>query len=175
MAYDINLCSLETTSHHITNSRDRSSVNMSTPNLVFGAGGIGTTANSFTFTWDTPEAVNSLLSTLQDLDIKELDSAASYPPTNPWNTETLLGQAKVGEKGFIIDSKIAAHGRGALDDESITSSIDKTLSLLGVKKVRTIYSHKPDPNTPIEETAAAYHKHYLAGKFERVKMSTFPT
>ena len=143
---------------------------MSIPNIVFGAGGIGITAKSFTFTWNTPEAVNSLLSSLQGLGIEELDSAASYPPTNPWNTETLLGQAKAGEKGFIIDSKIAAHGKGLLDDESITFSIGKTLSLLGMKKVRTIYSHKPDPNTPIEETAAAYHKQYLAGKFERVKI-----
>ena len=141
---------------------------MSTPNLVFGAGSIGTTAKSFTFTWDTPQAVSSLLSKLQSLDISELDSAAAYPPGNPWNTETLLGQAEAGNKGFIIDTKVAAHDGTRLNQQGISSSIDKSLALLGVKKVRTLYSHLPDLKTPIEETAAAFHEAYLAGKFEKV-------
>ena len=46
-------------------------------NLVFGAGGIGTTPDSFTFTWGTPDSVSSLLEALKRLDILELDSAAS--------------------------------------------------------------------------------------------------
>ena len=141
---------------------------MSAPNLLFGAGGIGTTANSFTFTWDTPEAVTLLLDTLQNLGITELDSASSYPPGNPWNTETLLGQAKAGERGFIIDTKVAPHDRRRLDEQGISSSIDKSLALLGVRSVRVLYSHAPDLKTPIEETAAAFHKQYLAGKFEKV-------
>ena len=53
------------------------------PHLLFGAGGIGTTATSFTFTWDTPEKVAALLEELRRLGICELDSAASYPPSNP--------------------------------------------------------------------------------------------
>lgn len=141
---------------------------MSTPKLLFGAGGIGTTAKSFTFTWDTPGTVSSLLDTLQNLGITELDSAASYPPGNPWNTETLLGQAKAGEKGFVIDSKVAVHDGTLLNEQGISSSIDKSLALLGVSSVHGLYSHMPDLKTPIEETAAAYHKQYLAGKFEKV-------
>ena len=146
---------------------------MTSPNLVFGAGGIGTTAKSFTYTWDDFDKVNSLLSTLRDLDVLELDSAASYPPGNPWNTETLLGEAKAGDKGFIIDTKVAAHGGNRLNDQGISSSIDRSLTLLGVEKVRTLYAHTPDLKTPIEETAAAFHKEYVAGKFERVYMN-FP-
>jgi len=139
------------------------------PHLIFGAGGIGTTAKSFTFTWDTPEKVSELLALLQKLDIKELDSAASYPPGNPWNTETLLGQSKAAEKGFIIDSKVAAFVKGPqLDEERIAESIDKTLQLLGTTKIRTLYAHGPDSQTPLEVTAAAFHKQYEAGKFERV-------
>ena len=139
------------------------------PKIVFGAGGIGTTAKSFTFTFDTPEKVSALLSLLKDLDINELDSAASYPPGNPWNTETLLGLTKAAEKGFIIDSKVNwSPDKPFLDDVNIPASLDKTLALLGAPKIRTLYSHLPDLKTPIEETAAAYHKQYLAGKFERV-------
>ena len=141
---------------------------MSLPTLVFGAGGIGTTEKSFTFTWDDAEKVDSLLSTLKNLDVVELDSAASYPPGNPWNTETLLGEAKAGEKGFIIDTKIAVHGGNRLDEQGISSSIARSLELLGVAKVRTLYSHTPDLKTPVEETAAAFHKQCVAGRFERV-------
>ena len=137
---------------------------MSPPTLVFGAGGIGTTADNFTFTWGTPELVSSLLSTLKELGLVELDSAASYPSGNPWNTETLLGQAKAAEKGFIIDTKI----RGSLNDNMIPNSIDKSLSLLGIPRVRTLHAHMPDKTTPIEITAAAFDKEYKAGKFERV-------
>ena len=72
--------------------------------IIFGAGGIGT--GNFASTWDTPNKVSSLLSSLTELGISQLDSAASYPPGNPWNTETLLGQTRAVEKGFVIDTRI---------------------------------------------------------------------
>jgi aflatoxin B1 aldehyde reductase len=141
---------------------------MGSPHIVFGAGGIGTTANSFTFTWDTPESVSELLAKLTALGVTQLDSAASYPPSNAWNTETLLGQASAIDKGFVIDSKIAFHEGSKLNDQTISASLDKTLTLLGARKVHILYSHIPDPQTPVAETAAAYHRQYVAGKFERV-------
>ena len=138
--------------------------------LVFGAGGIGTTAKSFTFTWDTPEKVSELLLVLDRIGVTELDSAASYPPGNPWNTETLLGQSKAAAKGFIIDSKVAVHGQGPkLHDSGVGASIDQTLELLGTSKIRTLYAHSPDPETSLEDQAAAFDKQYRAGKFERVR------
>lgn len=139
---------------------------MTIPNLVFGAGGIGHTEKSFTFTWDTPEAVSELLDKLKNLDILQLDSSASYPPGNPWHTETLLGEANAVEKGFIIDTKILRYG--GLNDANIASSVEQSLNLLGSPKIRILYAHQPDPNTPLEETAAAFHKQFLAGKFEKV-------
>jgi aflatoxin B1 aldehyde reductase len=137
------------------------------PNIIFGAGGIGHTAKSFTFTWETPEAVSELLEKLKSLHVFELDSAASYPPSNPWHTETLLGQAQAVEKGFIVDSKVLKPG--ALNDQNITFSVNETLRLLGTSRIRTLYAHEPDPTTPLEETAAALHKQFLAGKFEKVE------
>lgn len=140
---------------------------MTSPNLIFGAGGIGHTENSFTFTWETPEAVSELLDKLKALDILELDSSASYPPGNPWHTETLIGKANAVEKGFIVDTKVLIQN-GGLNDKNITSSVDKSLSLLGRGKIRVFYAHLPDPETPLEETAKAMHKQFLAGKFEKV-------
>ncbi|OCL07650.1 Aldo/keto reductase [Glonium stellatum] len=95
--------------------------------VVFGAGGIGT--GNFASTWDTPDKVSALLSSLTELGINQLGSAALYPPGNPWDTETPLGQARA---------------------------------------VHILYAHAPNPEIPIEETAAAFHNHYLAGRFEKV-------
>ena len=147
---------------------------MATPKIVFGAGSIGTTEKSFTFTWDTPDAVSSVLTKLSELDITELDSAAVYPPGNPWNTETLLGQSEAAKKGFIIDTKIEAtkidtRERQKLTDEHIASSTEKSLRLLGVEKVKILYAHVPDTSTPTEVTAKAFHKQFVAGRFEKVR------
>jgi len=140
------------------------------PHLVFGAGAIGTTAKSFTFTWDTPEKVNELLHLLKNLDILELDSAASYPPGNPENAETLLGQSQAAEMGFLIDSKIAVHPVGVphLTADGIKTSTARTLELLKTDKVRTLYAHAPEKTTPLEVTAAAFQRQFEEGRFDRV-------
>lgn len=142
--------------------------------LVFGAGGIGGTEKGFTYKWDTAEKVSSLLDTLESLGFKELDSAAAYPPGNPWNTETLLGQSNAVERGFIVDSKVLGVRGPMLTDERIAASVDKTLQLIGAKKVRTLYAHFSDKHTPIEETAKAFDRQYREGKFERVRYSPQP-
>lgn len=140
------------------------------PHIVFGAGGIGTTANSFTFTWDTSDKVNELLVVLKRLGIFELDSAASYPPGNPWHTETLLGQSAAATKGFLIDSKIMRIKEGGtLGSQNITESTNKTLKLLNADKIRTMYAHSPDPTTPLLEQAENFHRQFQQGKYERVR------
>ncbi|KAK3317482.1 NADP-dependent oxidoreductase domain-containing protein [Cercophora scortea] len=146
------------------------------PHLVFGAGGIGSAENSFTYRWDTPEKVSEVLAVLKKLDILELDSAAIYPPGNPWNTETLLGQAGAAEKGFIIDSKVFVEWgspKPSLDEAGISSSAARTLELIGADKLRTLYAHMPDQTTPLEETALAFHKQFVAGKFDRLGLSNY--
>ncbi|TPX12774.1 uncharacterized protein E0L32_000951 [Thyridium curvatum] len=144
------------------------------PHLIFGAGGIGTTEKSFTFTWHTPEKTAELLSVLKRLEVLELDSAASYPPKNPWCTEALLGQAKAADAGFIINSKIAGHVQGPkLNDEAINASVEKTLQLLGVEKVSVLFSHFPDVLTPLDETAAAFHRQHQLGRFERLGLCNY--
>jgi aflatoxin B1 aldehyde reductase len=138
------------------------------PSVIYGAASIGNTEKSYAYQFTTPELVSSLLDELKALDVIELDSAASYPPGNPWHTETLLGQAHAAERGFLIDSKIEVHAGNKLDQETIPRSVKKTLALLGTNKVRTIYAHAPDKNTPVEETIKGLVGVVEAGMAERV-------
>jgi aflatoxin B1 aldehyde reductase len=148
-------------------------------NLIFGAGGIG--EGRISHTWTTPEQTEELLKSLDELGLKQLDSAASYPPGSPWVTETLLGQAKAAGKGFMIDSKImpyslalgfrepkAKSGAESLSEANIDASFKKTFELMGIEKVNIMYAHCSDPETPAEESARAFNKHLQAGHCEKV-------
>lgn len=144
-----------------------------TPTVIFGAGGIG--AGTISQTWSTAESVSDLLDTLQTLGIKQLDSAASYPPGAPWVADTLLGQAKAVERGFLVDTKIAAHEglENSLAESSINSSLEKSLELLNVERVHVLYAHAPDPTTSIAETARAFDEQFRAGKFEKLGLCNY--
>lgn len=139
------------------------------PRPIFGAGGIGTTATSFTYKFDDAKKTTELLDRLKQLNILELDSAASYPPGNPWCAHRLLGECSAAERGFLIHDKIARHMPGPrLDDEHITASLNRSLELLRVERLPVLYAHDPDPLTPLEITAAAFDCQYKAGKFNEV-------
>jgi aflatoxin B1 aldehyde reductase len=158
---------------------------MASINLIFGAGGIG--EGRITHTWTTPDQTSDLLNSLDELGMKQLDSAASYPPGSPWVTETLLGKAEAAKKGFVIDSKImgfpiatgrdpkAKSGAGSLTEKNIDESFQKTFDLLGIEKVHIMYTHLPDPTTPAEESARAFDKHFRAGHCEKVRHIPVPT
>lgn len=142
--------------------------------FVFGAGGIG--EGPITHAWTTEEQTSDLLNVLKELDLMELDSAASSPTGRPRVSEQLLGASRAAGKGFVIDTKIERTAfSGGLSEAAIDSSLEKSLELLGVKQVNILYAHFPDPNTPVEESARAFDKHYRAGLFKEVLPSpTFP-
>ncbi|KAK3318933.1 NADP-dependent oxidoreductase domain-containing protein [Apodospora peruviana] len=145
-----------------------------TPSLVFGVASVGYTASGTAYTFDTAEKVSELLALLQRLNIKQIDSSAVYPSGNTWHAETLLGESQAAEKGFIIDSKVLYQPDVPfLDDKGISASIDRTLELLGTRKIGTYYAHAPDPNTPLEEQTKAFQKQYLAGKSEPPGLSNY--
>ncbi|KAK0105021.1 hypothetical protein ONS95_004610 [Cadophora gregata] len=151
------------------------------PRLVFGAGGIG--SGKISHTWTNAEQTSSLLTTLNELQLTELDSAGGYPPGAPWVTERLLGETKAAERGFVIDTKILPRGEkgkgstrdGSLTVEGIKWSLGESLRLLGVEKVNILYAHAPDTATPIEETAKGFDKQFRAGKFEKLGLSNYST
>lgn len=139
--------------------------------LVFGAGGIG--GGTITHTWTTGEQTSELLDVLKELDLLELDTAASSPPGNPRVSERLLGESRAAEKQFVIDTKIERTAiSGGLSEAAIDSSLERSLGLLGVKQVNILYAHFPDPKTPVVESARAFDKHFRAGIFKEVQPSS---
>lgn len=140
------------------------------PRLIFGGGSIGGSAEVFVNSWTTPEQTAQLLQVLKESGITEIDAGASYPPGKPWHAETLLGEANAVANGFDIHTKIALHVDGPkLDHERIAASLNRSRSLIGVDKFALVYSHRPDTETPVAVTAAAFHEQHLAGKFDRVR------
>ncbi|MFZ4893784.1 aldo/keto reductase [Plantibacter sp. Mn2098] len=55
----------------------------------------------------------------------------------------------------------------------LLSSLDQSLSRLGVDHVDLFYSHRPDPETPIEETMGALQSAVQAGKARYVGISNY--
>jgi aryl-alcohol dehydrogenase-like predicted oxidoreductase len=151
--------------------------------LLVGSGG-GFFAMS---TNPTPESTKQFLSFLPKYNIKEIDTAAVYPSGTPGNSEKLLGLVHAA-KDFIIDTKIMVKmgskppgpdskppsdgEKGELSREKVLESFNTSLERLGVEKVRTLYCHRPDPETPLEETAGIFNELYEQGKFEHVCLSS---
>lgn len=149
--------------------------------IVFGAGGIGNSDNSFTYTWTSPESVNSLLSMLKSNHIRILDSAAAYPPGGYGDANRLLGLSNASQStDFDIDTKIGfasptAGFAGSLGRENIDHSVKNDLALLKVKKVRCLYAHAPDDQTPDSETAAAFDEQVRKGHCEFIGICNYTT
>ena len=55
----------------------------------------------------------------------------------------------------------------------VLSTLDESLTALGMKKIDLYYLHAPDRETPFEETLEAVNEAYQAGKFERFGISNF--
>ncbi|KAI9697359.1 MAG: hypothetical protein M1820_007865 [Bogoriella megaspora] len=98
------------------------------PNVYFGAATLG-------LGFDDVEEVSKLLEVLEKHGIKRIDTAGRYPPIKPGVSESLLGQSKASEKGFVIDTKILAgpgDGSGELENAAISESLSNSLQRLGV-------------------------------------------
>lgn len=102
------------------------------PQLIFGAA-------SFGDAFREPEDVQSVLELLQSHNIKYLDTAGRYPPTNPGRSEELIGLVEAAQQGFTIDTKVlagAGDGSGELTRDNIEKSVSTSLRRLGIDKVR---------------------------------------
>jgi aflatoxin B1 aldehyde reductase len=103
---------------------------MAPVSLIFGGAAIG---DQFA----TLESVDDLLTRLESLCIRRIDTAGKYPPCAPGLSEELLGRTGAAGRGFTIDTKIncEAHGKGSLTADAIERSLTNSLGRLRVKKV----------------------------------------
>jgi len=56
------------------------------------------------------------------------------------------------------------YGQGGGSRKYVLSSLDQSLSRMGLDYVDIFYSHRPDPTTPLEETMGALHTAVTSGK-----------
>lgn len=105
--------------------------------------------------------------------IHSFDCAEGY---SEGNSERVMGQAikKFGWKrnDLVISTKInwgAAHGSNPVNNvglsrKHIIEGVDNALERLQLSYVDLIYAHRPDRNTPIEETVRAFNHVINTGK-----------
>jgi L-glyceraldehyde 3-phosphate reductase len=117
-----------------------------------------------------------------DLGITHFDLANNYGPP-PGAAELMFGRVLKAELSahrdeLFISSK-AGFGmwKGPYGDwgskKYLLSSLDQSLCRMGIDYVDLFYHHRPDPNTPIEETAEALEQALRSGKALYVGISNY--
>ena len=118
-----------------------------------------------------------------DAGITHFDLANNYGPP-PGSAETNFGE--ILKKDFsqhrdelIISTKAGYNmWQGPYGDwgsrKYLLASLDQSLKRMGVNYVDIFYSHRPDPNTPLEETMGALSAAVQQGKALYVGISNYP-
>lgn len=117
-----------------------------------------------------------------DLGITHFDLANNYGPP-PGSAEELMGRVLKSDLGayrdeLIISTKSGYHmWEGPYGEwgskKNMVSSLDQSLKRMGLDYVDIFYSHRPDPNTPFEETMAALDLIVRQGKALYVGLSNY--
>lgn len=117
-----------------------------------------------------------------DLGITHFDLANNYGPP-PGSAESTFGEIlrldlKPHRDELIISSKAGyTMWSGPYGDwgsrKYLLSSLDQSLQRLGIEYVDIFYSHRPDPETPIEETMGALDQAVRSGKALYVGLSNY--
>lgn len=117
-----------------------------------------------------------------DLGITHFDLANNYGPP-PGSAEKTFGRILKEElydyrDELVISTKAGYHmWDGPYGDwgsrKYLLSSLDQSLSRMGLDYVDIFYSHRPDPNTPIEETMGALSTAVKQGKALYVGISSY--
>ncbi|MFE3678137.1 aldo/keto reductase [Streptomyces griseus] len=130
----------------------------------------------------TPETQGAILRRAFDLGITHFDLANNYGPP-PGSAEETLGRALATDFArlrdeIVISTKAGYHmWEGPYGEwgsrKYLRSSLDQSLKRLGVDYVDIFYSHRPDPDTPLEETMGALDSAVRQGKALYVGLSNY--
>jgi L-glyceraldehyde 3-phosphate reductase len=133
---------------------------------------------------NTPLATQrAMLRTAFDLGITHFDLANNYgPPYGSAETnfgEHLRRDFKPYRDELIISSKAGwdmwpgPYGRGGGSRKYVLASLDQSLKRMGLDYVDIFYSHRFDPDTPLEETCGALASAVQQGKALYVGISSY--
>ncbi|MFI7363839.1 aldo/keto reductase [Streptomyces sp. NPDC050149] len=130
----------------------------------------------------TPESQGQILRRAFDLGITHFDLANNYGPP-PGSAETAMGRSLATDFARHRDEIIVSTKAGYLmwdgpygewgSRKNLLSSLDQSLGRLGLDYVDIFYSHRPDPETPLEETMGALHSAVQQGKALYVGISNY--
>jgi aryl-alcohol dehydrogenase-like predicted oxidoreductase len=136
---------------------------------------IGLGGNTFGATVDGDDAVRTIQAAI-DQGITFIDTADVY---SMGRSEELVGQAIAGRReqvvvatkcGIPLDSGPHA---GGLSRRWVTQAAEDSLRRLNTDYIDLFYAHRPDPETPIEETLSAMDDLVRAGKVRYIGCSNF--
>ncbi len=134
---------------------------------------------------DDPTACRDMLRRALELGICHLDLADNYGPP-PGSAEETLGR-------LLREDEILRHHRDELfistkaghlmwpgpygdwgSRKHLLAGLDQSLRRMGLDYVDVFYSHRPDPQTPLEETIGALVQAVRSGKALYVGLSKYP-
>ena len=117
-----------------------------------------------------------------DLGITHFDLANNYGPP-PGSAEETFGRILKTDLAGLRDELIISTKAGYLmwpgpygewgSLKYLTASLDQSLRRMGLDYVDIFYSHRPDPDTPLEETMAALDRALKQGKALYVGISSY--
>ncbi|MBT3155123.1 L-glyceraldehyde 3-phosphate reductase [Streptomyces sp. CHD11] len=117
-----------------------------------------------------------------DLGVTHFDLANNYGPP-PGAAESALGEALRADFAPYRDELVISTKAGYLmwpgpygewgSRKYLLSSLDQSLSRMGLEYVDIFYSHRFDPETPLEETMGALHSAVQQGKALYVGVSNY--
>lgn len=112
----------------------------------------------------TPDTQAAILRRAFDLGVTHFDLANNYGPP-PGSAEISLGRSLATDFAGLRDELIISTKAGYLmgpgpygewgSRKNLLSSLDQSLGRMGLEYVDIFYSHRPDPDTPMEETMGA--------------------
>ncbi|MGW5880420.1 aldo/keto reductase [Nocardiopsis terrae] len=117
-----------------------------------------------------------------DLGVFHFDLANNYGPP-PGGAEENLGRILARDFGpyrdeLVITTKAGwvmgpgPHQQGG-SRKYLLSSLDRSLERMGLDHVDVFYSHRPDPDTPLEETMTALHHAVVSGRAVYAGISSY--
>jgi aryl-alcohol dehydrogenase-like predicted oxidoreductase len=111
-----------------------------------------------------------------------IDSADSYSAFAPGNSggesETVIGEWLTARpdarERVVIATKVGKHpDYMGLSPENIRAAAEASLARLGTDRIDLYYAHEDDPNTPIEDSLAAFGELIADGKVRHVAASNY--
>ena len=131
---------------------------------------------------DTHENSRAMVLRAFDLGVTHMDLANNYGPP-PGSAEETFGRILKSDLGsyrdeLIISTKAGYHmWPGPYGEwgsrKYLVASLDQSLKRMGLDYVDIFYSHRPDPDTPIEETMGALDHAVRQGKALYVGISSY--